>query len=378
MVAAMPQSVAAPSLAAKPPVNDPDFDINIAMNTFSKQLGERVRSGQMTVADAQRAQAQMRALQVNPATANRAAATEIAQRALQVGPYHPSNIAAQQAAQQPATSAVSNYIANMNAPSVTMPVEPPRQVVAPPPAVTPPLPEIVTSSPPLPEIVTSSPPLTPPASNPVSDYIANMNAPSTYDAAAAYRNNSQGLLDALNAGQINVGYANQLKAPMFEATKLGNTAEGQAAMQAAATQAQGGMPIAGYDPAAQYRSFGNDLMALINSGAITPQQANAIKAPVFEAVRLGNTNQGYNQMQAALAAGRQQMGQYTMPVQPMPQPPMPQPPGPQPQPPMPQGQPTPGQPTPGQPTPGQPTPGQPMPQAAPVPGMYRGGFAVRR
>ena len=73
---------------------DPDFNINIAMNTFNKQLGERVRSGQMTVAQAQAAQADMRALQLNPAAANRQAATDIAQRHLQVGKYHPENIAA--------------------------------------------------------------------------------------------------------------------------------------------------------------------------------------------------------------------------------------------------------------------------------------------
>lgn len=68
---------------------DPGFDINTATNTFFKSLGDRVASGQMTLDQARAAQAEMRALQLNPAMANRAAATEIAQRNLQVGPYAP-------------------------------------------------------------------------------------------------------------------------------------------------------------------------------------------------------------------------------------------------------------------------------------------------
>lgn len=310
-----------------PPVSDPDFDINIAMNTFSKQLGERVRSGQMTVADAQRAQAQMRALQVNPAMANRAAATEIAQRALQVGPYHPSNIAAQQAAAQPVTNPVSDYIANMNAPAAEQKPDIVQMLGkynlgAAPGALGGTLGGIGLQSVDAPAPTTPPPPV-PRYMDPINsdDFIPrNVRSPMT-------------VMDTLNLART-LGTAPQQLASIV------------------------GMPMAGYDPAgydpaAQYRGFGNDLMALINSGAITPQQANAIKAPVFEAVRLGNTNQGYNQMQAALAAGRQQMGQYTAPVQPMPQPVQPV----QTQP-MPQGQPTPGQPT-------------------PVQGMYRGGFAVR-
>jgi hypothetical protein len=70
-------------------VSDPDFNINTATNTFFKSLGDRVASGQMTLDQARAAQAEMRALQLNPAMANRAAATEIAQRNLQVGPYAP-------------------------------------------------------------------------------------------------------------------------------------------------------------------------------------------------------------------------------------------------------------------------------------------------
>ena len=68
---------------------DPGFNINTATNTFFKALGDRVASGQMTLDQARAAQAEMRALQLNPAMANRAAATEIAQRNLQVGPYAP-------------------------------------------------------------------------------------------------------------------------------------------------------------------------------------------------------------------------------------------------------------------------------------------------
>ena len=68
---------------------DPGFNINTATNTFFKSLGDRVASGQMTLDQARAAQAEMRALQLNPAMANRAAATEIAQRNLQVGPYAP-------------------------------------------------------------------------------------------------------------------------------------------------------------------------------------------------------------------------------------------------------------------------------------------------
>ena len=73
---------------------DPEFNINTATNTFFKALGDRVASGQMTLDQARAAQAEMRALQLNPAMANRAAATEIAQRNLQVGPYSPNNVAA--------------------------------------------------------------------------------------------------------------------------------------------------------------------------------------------------------------------------------------------------------------------------------------------
>ena len=69
---------------------DPGFDINTATNTFYKALADRLKSGQMTLDQARAAQAEMRALQLNPAAANRQAATDIAQRHLQVGKYSPS------------------------------------------------------------------------------------------------------------------------------------------------------------------------------------------------------------------------------------------------------------------------------------------------
>lgn len=97
------------TLAATRP--DPQFDINTATNAFYKTLGDRVASGQMTLDQARAAQAEMRALQLNPMAANRAAATEVAQRNLQLGPYaaqprmpmaQPHGAAAQPAMMQPA------------------------------------------------------------------------------------------------------------------------------------------------------------------------------------------------------------------------------------------------------------------------------------
>jgi hypothetical protein len=72
------------------PNSDPDFNINTATNTFYKALADRLKAGQMTLDQARAAQAEMRALQLNPAAANRQAATDIAQRHLQVGKYSPS------------------------------------------------------------------------------------------------------------------------------------------------------------------------------------------------------------------------------------------------------------------------------------------------
>ena len=142
-------------------LRDPDFNINTATNTFFKSLGDRVNSGQMSVADAQRAQAEMRALQVNPAGATREAATEIAQRNLGVGPYAP-----------PA---------------------PPTPAAAP--AI-----------------------------------------PQGWTTAGAYRDFGAQLGNLIKDGKITVQQANALKAPAFEATRLGNTPEAYAAMQNAVSK----------------------------------------------------------------------------------------------------------------------------------------------
>ena len=77
-------------MTSLPMPQDPEFNINTATNTFYKALGDRVASGQMTLDQARAAQAEMRALQLNPAAANRQTATDIAQRHLQVGRYSPS------------------------------------------------------------------------------------------------------------------------------------------------------------------------------------------------------------------------------------------------------------------------------------------------
>jgi hypothetical protein len=146
------------------PNRDPGFDINTATNTFYKALADRLKSGQMTLDQARAAQAEMRALQLNPAAANRQAATDIAQRHLQVGQYSPANVAAQQAAQQPQggltlaqpAQGVGGTGQSFN--PVTAPPSPPR-----PPEeimVTPQrMPEIATMPPPPPPSVMPPPPI---------------------------------------------------------------------------------------------------------------------------------------------------------------------------------------------------------------------------
>ena len=73
-----------PAVAPAPTMGNPDpgFDINTATNTFYRSLADRVKSGQMTVPQAQEAQAAMRQLQLNPQMATRQAATDLAQRDL--------------------------------------------------------------------------------------------------------------------------------------------------------------------------------------------------------------------------------------------------------------------------------------------------------
>lgn len=170
------QPALTPAPANRP---DPNFNINNALNTFSRSLNDRIQAGQMSVADAQRAQAEMRALQLNPAMATRQAATEIAQRHLQVGPYSPANVAAQQAAQQRAMQ---------------------QPVLAPPPAATP---------------------------------AATPGMPQGWNAAQAYRDFGGKLAQMIKSGQLTTQQANAIKDPAFQATKLGNTPAAFAAMQKA-------------------------------------------------------------------------------------------------------------------------------------------------
>lgn len=172
-------------------LRDPDFNINTATNTFFKSLGDRVKSGQMSVADAQRAQAEMRALQLNPAAATREAATEIFQRNLQVGKFHPENVAAEQRARERAA-------------------QQPTFLTTPPP-------------PSEPRVGISAPP--PPAATP--------GMPQGWNASSAYRDFGGKLAQMIKSGQLTPQQANAIKDPAFQATKLGNTPEAFAAMQKA-------------------------------------------------------------------------------------------------------------------------------------------------
>lgn len=141
----------------------------------------------------------------------------------------------------------------------------------------------------------------------------------SYDPAAQYRSFGNQLAQMIQAGQITPQQANAIKAPLFEATKLGNSFEGYKAMQAAQQNAMGMLPRQGYDPAAEYRNFGTTLGSLLqsqyNPGGFTPEQANAIKAPIFEATKLGNTNAGYEAMQKAINAAWAIPGMPPRPVE---------------------------------------------------------------
>lgn len=170
--------------------------------------------------------------------------------------------------------------------------------------------------------------------------------PAPYDAAASYRDFGQQLLRMIQSGQITPQRANELKAPVFEAVRLGNTPEGQQAMRAAIDTARDVLPMKGYDPAAMYRNIGSQLANAIKSGQMTVQQAQQLQAPLFDAVKLGNTAGGWAQMTSAYnraidairnASPAQPQGGLTQAQQPqspvMPpqeivvsQPPMPQPP----------------------------------------------------
>lgn len=123
--------------------------------------------------------------------------------------------------------------------------------------------------------------------------------PTPYDAAASYRDFGQELLRMIQSGQITPERANQLKADVYAATKLGNTDQGQQAMNAAIGAARDAMPMQGYDPAAMYRNITSQLSNAVSSGRMTAQQAQALQAPLFEATKVGNTAPGYAQMNSA-------------------------------------------------------------------------------
>lgn len=133
----------------------------------------------------------------------------------------------------------------------------------------------------------------------------------SYNPGAQYRDFGNQLLQMIKAGQITPERANQLKAPLFEATKLGNTLEGYKAMQAAQQAAMGMLPRQGYNAGAEYRSLGTTLASMLqnpnNPNGLTPAQANAMKAAMYEATKLGNTNAGYEAMQKAIAAADAQL-----------------------------------------------------------------------
>ena len=125
-----PMPIGTPIAQQRP---DPGFDINVAFNTMNKRLGELVNSGQMSLDQARAAQSEMRALQLNPAAANRQAATDIAQRHLQVGKYSPSQPQGGLTLAQP--QGVGGMGQSVN------PVTPPQEIMVT--AQRPPMPEIV-------------------------------------------------------------------------------------------------------------------------------------------------------------------------------------------------------------------------------------------
>lgn len=254
---------------------DPDFNINTAMNTFNQRLGDYVKSGRMSVADAQRAQAEMRALQLNPAGATRQQATEIAQRNLQVGQYSPANVAAQQAAQQRAMQQpmLSNLADRFrNAEGVVGPyTSAPRQLTQ----------EEAAG-------ITSMRPAPPP---PDRQVIGFMTPP-----------------PGVRSGDTRVFADQPVTPPPTPTPTLPPVARTPAPTPAATPTptptptpaATPGMPQ-GWNVSSAYRDFGGKLAQMIKSGQLTPQQANAIKDPAFQATKLGNTPEAFAAMQKALA-----------------------------------------------------------------------------
>jgi hypothetical protein len=100
----------------------------------------------------------------------------------------------------------------------------------------------------------------------------------------------------IQSGQLTPQRANELKADVYAATRLGNTPQGQQAMNAAISASRDKLPMQGYDPAAMYRNIGSQLSKAVSSGQMTSEQARQLQAPLFEATKLGNTAPGYAQM----------------------------------------------------------------------------------
>jgi len=141
----------------------------------------------------------------------------------------------------------------------------------------------------------------------------------SFDASYHYQNLGANLKDMIDRGQLTIEQANALKAPAFEATRLRDVGQQQQAMQAALDAVYGKQPgvdnaplVYGpnkpFDASASYQKFGADLKGMIDSGQLTMEQANALRAPAFEATRLRDPAQQESAMYAALAAARMPSG----------------------------------------------------------------------
>jgi hypothetical protein len=153
----------------------------------------------------------------------------------------------------------------------------------------------------------------------VRKYAEGGPAKPSFDASYHYQNLGANLKDMIDSGQLTIEQANALKAPAFEATRLRDVGQQQQAMQAALDAVYGKQPgvdnaplvyspIKQFDASASYQKFGADLKDMIDSGQLTIEQANALKAPAFEATRLRDPAQQESAMYAALAAARMPSG----------------------------------------------------------------------
>jgi hypothetical protein len=151
----------------------------------------------------------------------------------------------------------------------------------------------------------------------VRKYAEGGPAKPSFDASYHYQNLGANLKDMIDSGKLTIEQANALKAPAFEATRLRDVGQQQQAMQAALDAVYGKQPgvdnaplvyspIKQFDASASYQKFGADLKSMIDSGQLTIEQANALRAPAFEATRLRDPAQQESAMYAALAAARGQ------------------------------------------------------------------------